>query len=402
MDFYGEKVILGPMVRIGTMPIRLLSLRYGADLVYSPEIIDKNLIGSQYHYNDHLKCHQWYSKGLQRPLFETCDEEKGKVILQLGTASPELAVKAAKKLEEFVAGVDINMGCPKSFSIHCGMGAALLKNPVKIEKILKELKKELKIPVTCKIRLLESIEDTKKLVKIIESTNIDAIAIHGRRVNERPKDLCRFNEVEEIAKYTRIPVILNGISQECSEENVKKMKYNLHQCPHATSLMLSRSAEWNPSIFLNKFYLFDKSDNGGSSIKLENILDVIIKFINLSEEYEGTLPNMKYCIQNMLVGNSMSTSNIYRQVLATTNKGDLKELFLNNDNLLKRPRIECDILDELLQCRRSRLISSMSPKSLLHHFHELRVQCESTTWTSVKPTYSTNETISDRKLSYTK
>jgi tRNA-dihydrouridine synthase 2 len=35
------------MVRIGTLPMRLLSLQYGADLVWSPEIIDRRLIASQ-------------------------------------------------------------------------------------------------------------------------------------------------------------------------------------------------------------------------------------------------------------------------------------------------------------------------------------------------------------------
>lgn len=32
-------------------------------------------------------------------------------------------------LEEDVAGIDVNMGCPKPFSIKGGMGAALLKEP---------------------------------------------------------------------------------------------------------------------------------------------------------------------------------------------------------------------------------------------------------------------------------
>ena len=36
---YAEKVILAPMVRVGTLPMRLLALDYGADLVYS-EVID--------------------------------------------------------------------------------------------------------------------------------------------------------------------------------------------------------------------------------------------------------------------------------------------------------------------------------------------------------------------------
>jgi tRNA-dihydrouridine synthase 2 len=31
------------MVRVGTLPLRLMALRYGADIVYSPEIIAKKL-----------------------------------------------------------------------------------------------------------------------------------------------------------------------------------------------------------------------------------------------------------------------------------------------------------------------------------------------------------------------
>lgn len=31
---YGDKVILAPMVRAGRLPLRLLALQYGADIVY--------------------------------------------------------------------------------------------------------------------------------------------------------------------------------------------------------------------------------------------------------------------------------------------------------------------------------------------------------------------------------
>lgn len=39
---YANKVILAPMVRIGTLPSRLLALKYGADIVYC-EVSEKNL-----------------------------------------------------------------------------------------------------------------------------------------------------------------------------------------------------------------------------------------------------------------------------------------------------------------------------------------------------------------------
>lgn len=41
---YADKIILAPMVRMGTLPLRLLALRYGADIVYSEEIVDKKML----------------------------------------------------------------------------------------------------------------------------------------------------------------------------------------------------------------------------------------------------------------------------------------------------------------------------------------------------------------------
>lgn len=44
---YENKLILAPMVRIGTLPMRLLALSYGADLVYSEELIDWKFLRSK-------------------------------------------------------------------------------------------------------------------------------------------------------------------------------------------------------------------------------------------------------------------------------------------------------------------------------------------------------------------
>lgn len=48
---YRNKIILAPMVRVGTLPLRLLALEFGADLVYSPEMVDKRIIASERHFD---------------------------------------------------------------------------------------------------------------------------------------------------------------------------------------------------------------------------------------------------------------------------------------------------------------------------------------------------------------
>lgn len=43
---YEDKIILAPMVRVGTLPMRLLALEYGADIVYTEELIDWKLLNT--------------------------------------------------------------------------------------------------------------------------------------------------------------------------------------------------------------------------------------------------------------------------------------------------------------------------------------------------------------------
>lgn len=41
---YSNKLILAPMVRGSKLPMRLLALKHGADLVYTDELIDYSLL----------------------------------------------------------------------------------------------------------------------------------------------------------------------------------------------------------------------------------------------------------------------------------------------------------------------------------------------------------------------
>lgn len=49
--------------------------------------------------------------------------------------------------------IDINMGCPvPKVAVHAQTGSALLKNPQKVEEIVKAVVESVPIPVTVKIR----------------------------------------------------------------------------------------------------------------------------------------------------------------------------------------------------------------------------------------------------------
>ena len=50
------------------------------------------------------------------------EKEAGKLICQVGTGEAGLAVKAVERVVGDVTGIDVNMGCPKKFSVGGGMG----------------------------------------------------------------------------------------------------------------------------------------------------------------------------------------------------------------------------------------------------------------------------------------
>lgn len=94
-DRYRDKIMLAPMVRIGTLSSRLLALEYGADMVYSEEIIDWKLIRCRRFVNQLLGTVDFIDD-TQVVVFRTCDQEKDRVILQIGTCDPDRALRAAK------------------------------------------------------------------------------------------------------------------------------------------------------------------------------------------------------------------------------------------------------------------------------------------------------------------
>ncbi|XP_022343049.2 tRNA-dihydrouridine(20) synthase [NAD(P)+]-like [Crassostrea virginica] len=287
-DLYRNKTILAPMVRVGTLPMRLLALQYGADLVYTEEIIDFKILKSKRIENAALGTVDFVlSDGTI--IFRTHPKEKDKLIFQIGTADAKRARKAAQRIQDLVSGVDINMGCPKEFSIKGGMGAALLTQPEKVKEILSTLVNGLSVPVTCKIRVFSELEETLKLVKVIESTGVSALGVHGRTKEERPRHANRNNVIKTIAEDLSIPVIANGGSKDVIKvyEDIAVFK----KATGASSVMIARAAEWNPSIFR-------------AAGKLP-LMEVVKEYVKVAIDWDNNWVNTKYCILQMMHDNML-------------------------------------------------------------------------------------------------
>lgn len=214
--------VLAPMVRLGTLPLRLLSLERGAALVYTEEIIDAKLANAQRTVDPRLGTVDWrIGSGI---ILRTCQAEHNKLVVQLGTAEVSTALKAisalkfdpANPLRDGIIGIDINMGCPKHSAEAGGSGGALFADAARAEGIVGAIRKALpaQIRLSCKVRLHHHgpEETIRRCLRLVEA-GATAIAVHGRYATERSCDLARWQELAVVAaalKERRVDVLLNG------------------------------------------------------------------------------------------------------------------------------------------------------------------------------------------------
>lgn len=338
---YKDKIIIAPMVRVGTLPFRLMAIEYGADLAYTDEIIDWKMLRTVKQENDVLKTTDFVDKSNGTVYFRTCAKEKEKVIFQVGTSDGQRALKVAKMVEPYVSGFDVNMGCPKEFSLKGGMGAALLTQPEKIKSILTTLVKGLSIPVTCKIRILPTLEETLELARLIEQCGVAALAVHGRTKEERPNQPNHNDVIREITKNLSIPIIANGGSKEVKEyEDIAKFR----EATGASSVMLARAAMWNCSIVRSE-----------GMLPLDTVLE---EYIKNCVDYDNIFTYSKYTIQNILRDQQESPRG--KAFLEAQTLEEICKIFGLND-YFKEKQLIYQALDDHLKDRNTK---TMLPESI--------------------------------------
>lgn len=308
---YSDKIVLAPMVRANSLPFRLLCIKYGADLVYTEELIDYRLSSCKRLENKVLDTIDYIDEQGE-VILRTCPElERDKLILQIGSNNPERALKAIKLVSPDIAGVDFNFGCPKAFSLSGGMGAALLEQPDNIRALLTTTLEHTDLPVTCKIRILPGLDKTLRLVEMIEDCGVSALAVHGRNKDQRPRHENQTDVLLAISNILKnIPMIANGASNDIKTySDILKFR----QLTNASSVMIARAAMRNPSVF--------KSDN-----QLESVMSVAQEFIKLAVRYDNYVSNTKYSLQTILSSGHFG-SEFMRKFHASNDMKSICDLF---------------------------------------------------------------------------
>lgn len=246
-------------------------------------------------------------------------EREGKrLIFQIGTSDPERAVQAARIVARDVVGIDVNAGCPKPFSTSGGMGAALLQTPDKLcsilEALVKEIVPEFEIGISVKIRLLETPEKTKYLVRKLCATGITGLTIHCRTTPMRPREKAireQLRMIADICRETGVACLMNGDVENRAQAEQLIAEYGVD------GAMIATAAETNSSCF--------------RKTGLAPWNEVVEQYMKTCLEVENRWGNTKYLLNHLIPGKrpeyrEVTTSKSYHQACKILRLEDLESL----------------------------------------------------------------------------
>jgi len=269
---FNVKFAVGPMVGQSDLAFRMLTRKYGATVCYTPMLYaDRYANDAEY----------------RRRVTDFGSEYDGDrpLIVQFAANDPDLLLKAARHVEGLADAVDINLGCPQSRAADCHYGAYLLDRrdwPL-VRSMVETLHTHLSIPVTCKIRLLETMKQTLEFCLMLQEAGCAMIAIHGRKrgsMHRRRFGAADINQIAAIAKHLTIPVIANG-NIRCHEDAINNLAST--EC---AGVMSAECVLANPRLF---------SGEGSECVRSTSSDDgdcAVMHCVDLADEY------MSYCTRH--------------------------------------------------------------------------------------------------------
>lgn len=222
-------LVLAPMSGITNLPLRLLCKKYGAGLVFSEMISSEAIV------RDNPK-----SKALGMIV-----PEERPAGIQLMGSDPGTLQRSALVLERMYEPdiIDLNFGCPSQDIVRNGCGSALLNNTEIIKDIIERLTCSLDVPVTAKMRVLDSPEMTIEVARAIEKAGAAAITVHGRTQKQGYSGKSSLEMIKAVKCAVSIPVIANG---DIRDEKSAGQALEYTKCD---GLMIGRAAVGDPYIF---------------------------------------------------------------------------------------------------------------------------------------------------------
>lgn len=185
------------MAGISDLPYRLINRSFGCGLAFT-EMIDASSLG-------------YKSKNTLNMLSTTPDDRP--LGIQLLGNDPEIIKRSLEIVSEYDFDIiDFNAACPARKVVSKGKGAGLLREPVKLQKLLKVIVEHSDLPVTVKLRSGwdERNVNAVELALRAQEAGVKGIFIHGRTKMQGYSGKVDYTIIKKIKEFVEIPVIASG------------------------------------------------------------------------------------------------------------------------------------------------------------------------------------------------
>ncbi|KAL3153927.1 hypothetical protein ABBQ32_013490 [Trebouxia sp. C0010 RCD-2024] len=224
------KLILAPLTKGGNVPFRRLCASFGAEASMSEMSYARNLVKGNVVERTHLR--------------QAANEDCFGV--QIATKQIDEGIAAGLMAADAGATwLDLNCGCPIYEATRRGLGAALLRKPTKLGRLVAGIAEGIPIPLTVKIRSGESASriNVMQVSEALQNAGAAAVTIHGRTMEQRYKRAADWGLVQQAANHLTVPVIGNGDVLTFYEASRRMSE---HEC---IAVMTGRGALIKPWLF---------------------------------------------------------------------------------------------------------------------------------------------------------
>jgi len=228
---FSGRYFLAPLAGVSDRPFRAICRRMGASFAYTEMVSAHGLVhGTE-----------------QTASYLDRDPEEEPFAVQIFASEAEVLARGAEVAVKAGAGIiDVNMACPVKKVCGTGAGAALGREPARVEAAVRAIREAVGgVPVTIKIRAGwdEGEVNCVEVARAAEAGGASAVALHGRTRAQMYAGRARWDLVKAVKAAVCIPVL--GSGDVWTADDALRMRAETG----CDAVLVARGACGNPWIF---------------------------------------------------------------------------------------------------------------------------------------------------------